>query len=137
MARLLVEAVRNEPFLRNDASGTGALHFYVAVAESATGQPVTNLRADNFRVALASKVTPAFQVLVEETKWPGNVASGFYEVVIASTFAQEVAFEEGQNYAFGIEVRRFRADTPIDFGQTVVSVMGVGQRVYSMPVRSA
>jgi hypothetical protein len=133
MARLLVEAVRNEPVLNVNSSGTGAMRFSLSVAEVETGRPVSRLVADHFRVMSTQENNPPFQVLVEERKWPGEErpASGIYDLAIVGP--EGSGWDKGRNYAFGIQVRRFRGSTPIDFGQTVVSVMGVGQIVYSMP----
>ncbi|HEY6137326.1 MAG TPA: hypothetical protein VI670_06135 [Thermoanaerobaculia bacterium] len=134
MARLLVEAVRNEPVLKVDSSGTGAMRFCLSVAESDTGRPVSRLVADHFRVMSTEKSNPPFKILVEERTWPGEEkpASGIYDLAIVG-FGEGPEWDKGRNYAFGIQVRRFRGSAAIDFGQTVVSVMGVGQIVYSMP----
>lgn len=134
MSRLVIEVVRNEIILGNDAAATGALRFYVSVSQVETGQPVRKLTAANFRVATPSNVSAALKVLVSETKWPGaeKEHARFYNVTITGN-TEALAFDKGVNFAFGIQVRRFRGGEAVDFGQAVVSVMGAGHTVFALP----
>lgn len=136
MSRLLVDAVRDEEILGNDAAAIGAIRFFVSVAEAETGQPVTKLASSNFRVATPESTSASFKVLVSETKWPGaeREANGFYSVTITSGSTLGLGFDKGVNYAFGVQVRRFkRGGEVVDFGQAAVTVMGVGHTVFALP----
>lgn len=132
MARLIVEAVSNE-----SRDGTlGLLKVCVSVSRADDGQPVTGLKANNFRITnigLDSENPPNqegadYQVLVAERTWdPGDTEpSGVYDLVVNRNFggwAVGRGFKNGEILSFGIQVRQpQRGGDFSGFGQTVVSL---------------
>ncbi len=145
MARLLVEAVRDEEILKTEAAAKGVIDFYVSVSEAESGAAVTKLEAANFRVTSHGAPGGSFvyELSVTPSVWPGgkNEAAGFYHLRVVPTAKPRLlgfAFDKGVNYSFGIQVRRFTTTgRPADLGQTVVSVMGYGHTVFAIPESGA
>lgn len=138
MARLIVEAVRNEELLKEGTAGTVKVAFLVSVSDATTGRPVSQLKAEEFRLVAPLTLPTGWKwtwTVTELTSAPSGSPSGIYRLnVTAMPSSSNLIgwmFEGGVNYAFGIGVVRpsdpnLRAE---DFGQTVVSVMGYGHEV--------
>jgi len=125
MARLIVEAVTGE-FKGTDV--ISVLKVFVSVSRADDGKPVTGLSASNFRIAssLGLVLDPTVGFVNERNWEPGDSEpSGCYSLEIKRP-SSEGKWGEGEYYAFGIQVRTLRNETPLDFGQTVVSVESFG-----------
>jgi hypothetical protein len=133
MARLLVEAHTVE-----GAAADVILRLLIAVSVSSvdSGDPVTGLTAQNFRLSPASPgdliALPrhlAIQAVTEGHWEPERVEpSGCYRLEIGFT-SPPFMFHSGQRYAFGIQVRTFAGDAPpqvADRGQTIVELRSEG-----------
>lgn len=141
MARLIVEAVRNEKLLMENQAGAVKLELLVSVSDATTGAGVSGLTETHFRITPPWDAMPAGWSLkwtAAELKYtPDAKPSGVYRLTLILTPPSGgpligFSFEGGVNYAFGVHVRRFAMPTSRegDLGQTVVSVMGYGQQVF-------
>lgn len=136
MSRLIVEAVTNE---KHDTK-LDLLQICVSVSRADDGKPVTGLKAHNFRITnlgLPSEnpskdlARADYKILVGERTWDpqDNEPSGVYDLVFSrdfSNFDVGGSFQSGENFAFGLQVRQFRGDVPLDFGQTAISLTSLG-----------
>lgn len=125
MARLLVEACTAEW-----TSGDVVRRLLVGVSVSRvdSGEPVTGLTPENFRL-----VTDRVQGLavreVTEWRWERDLVepSGCYQLAIGYTHQQ--SFPQGLRFVFGIQVRTFTDDAPpqvVDLGQTIMELTSLG-----------
>ena len=139
MARLIVEAVRNEELLMENTAGTPKIAFLVSVSDATTGRPVSQLKPEEFRLVAPLTLPTGWKwvwTVTELPSTPSGSLSGIYRLNVTAMPPSGGpllgwSFEGGVNYAFGIRVVRpsdptLRAE---DFGQTVVSVMGYGHEV--------
>jgi len=138
MARLIIEAVRNEQLLMEDVAAASKLDLLVSVSDATTGMPLHQLQAASFNVTPGFVMPQGWTISLtaaELSSVPQNQPSGIYRLTItlmpASQFPTGFAFEGGVNYAFGVQVTRDPDPTVrgYDAGQTVVTVMGYGHQV--------
>jgi hypothetical protein len=138
MARLIVEAVRNEDLLMEDAAAASKLALLVSVSDATTGMPVNQLQTANFIVTPGWTMAQGYTLALTATELssvPQNKPSGIYRLTVTlmntSSFPVGFAFDGGVNYALGVQVIRDPDPTirGYDAGQTVVTVMGYGHQV--------
>lgn len=134
MARLLLEACTLE---NADPDNIQRLQVSVSVSVADSGEPVTGLAVQNFRVALVSRgdrggLAGRNLVLLtaEEKHWqPDDVEpSGCYRLEIGYT-SLPWTFIPGFHYVIGIEAQTFTNDVPpqvVDRGQTVIELISAG-----------
>ena len=135
MKKLLVEAVANE-FRSVDV--VGDILVYVSVSRADTGEPVTGLVKENFRIcsSIGLAIDPVL-VQVSESNWePDDVdPAGCYSIWIYR--GQGDKWSKGEFYDFGIQVRwtekkkvkksgKTRTEGIPFQGQTVVRVESLG-----------
>lgn len=140
MARLIVEAVRNEEMLMENTSGTPKVAFLVSVSDATTGRSVSQLKPEEFRLVAPLTLPTGWKwawTVTELPSTPSGSQSGIYRLNVTAMppgGGSQVgwSFEGGMNYAFGIRIVRPSGPNarPEDFGQTVVSVMGYGHEVF-------
>jgi hypothetical protein len=133
MARLLVEAVGNEA---RSVDVVADILVYVSVSKADTGEPVTGLVKENFRIcsSIGLAIDPAVS-LVSESKWEPDDLAGCYSLWIYR--GQGGQWAKGEFYAFGIQVNwrqkkrvkrngKTHTEAILHQGQTVVSVESQG-----------
>src|SRR4030095_11863169 len=110
MARLIVNAVSNET---RSSDLVNHLVLYVSVSHAKDGKPVTGLTDANFRVA--SSVGSVIQAVVQsayEGRWEPDdqEPAGCYRLsVFRDPTSPFGSWRQGEFYAFGVQVRPFRA----------------------------
>ena len=132
MARLLVEAISKESKSSGDI--VYKLELYVSVSWADTGEPVTGLTSDNFKVCYPYGL--AYELFVHggyESKWEpeDNKLAGCYALEIGAKKALGEPgikkWTEGEFYSFGIQARLpDRANKQVHYGQTVVRIQSLG-----------
>ena len=125
MARLLVEACTAE-WTSGDV--VRRLLVGVSVARVDSGDPVTALTAENFRLATDRNHGLVVRE-VTEWRWERDLIepSGCYQLAIGYPHPQ--SFPQGVRFVFGIQVRTFTNDAPpqlVDLGQTIMELTSLG-----------
>ncbi|MES1240427.1 MAG: hypothetical protein ABUT39_02305 [Acidobacteriota bacterium] len=125
MARLIVEAA-------SDEGGVDEVHeimLLVSVSRADTGEPVTGLTAENFRVTSSAwGGMDYYHAVIKETKWDKDdiELSGCYLLSVKPYNPNLGKYIKGEHYSFGVQVRTFRGDVASDFGQTVIGLESLG-----------
>jgi len=134
MTRLIVEAVANEA---RSVDVVGDILVYVSVSNADTGEPVTGLLKENFRIcsSIGLAIDPVVS-LVSESKWePDDVDSaGCYSLWIYR--GQGDKWTKGEFYAFGIQASWFEKKKVKKNGKThTEAILHQGQTVVSVESR--
>jgi hypothetical protein len=130
MSRLLVTAVSGESKFLDIVFH---LELFVCVVDANTGEPITGLLADHFR--LCSPVGMVYGSVISactEATWnPQNTeGAGCYSLNIAvskDVEKQKLEWMEGEFYTFGIQARYTDESQATHIGQTVVRVQSLGK----------
>lgn len=137
MARLVVEAISNEPTTETKTAGEGGsstLRLLISVSRADDGTPVTGLKKTHFRVFQPDLAVWTIGGLVVATASIGLLnelpsgqdvveGSGLYraQLVLKLASGKQVVFKETEAYSYGIQVIRRNSKTKaMDHGQTVV-----------------